>query len=208
MWLDETFSVWLANHSVGEMLPWIVRIDQHPPLYYLLLHYWIALTGDTPYNVRLLSVLFGAATIPVIYLIGKRLSGVVVGLAAAVFLALSPFNIYFAQEAWMYTLLTFNAAVAIYALVRLLTDPRAVRPIGSQFREYLHDWRTPGPVEADPEGDFSYKDGSSIEAAGAPGSSAIAGYPSRPLRRTWPGWRLSYSRRRPCSPTIRRCFFL
>ncbi len=142
IWLDETFSVWLANHSVADMLQWIVKIDQHPPLYYLLLHYWIALNGDTPYYVRLLSALFGAGTIPIIYLIGKRMSGAVMGLAAAVFLALSPFNIYFAQETRMYTFLTFNAAVAIYALVRLLTDSRSVRPIGSQFREYLHAWRT------------------------------------------------------------------
>src|SRR6185436_2934006 len=63
MWLDESFSVWVANHSVADMLQWIVRIDQHPPLYYLLLHYWIALNGDTPYYARLLSVLFGAGTI-------------------------------------------------------------------------------------------------------------------------------------------------
>ncbi len=158
MWLDETFSVWLANHSVPDMLQWIVKIDQHPPLYYLLLHYWIPLNGDTPYDVRLLSALFGAGTIPVIYLIGKRMSGAVMGLAAAVLLALSPFSIRFAQETRMYTLLTFNAAVAIYALVRLLTDPRAAMPIGSQFREYLHAWRTSGPVEPEPEGNFSYKD--------------------------------------------------
>jgi hypothetical protein len=58
----------------------------------------------------------------------------------------------------MYTLLTFNAAVAIYALVRLLTDPRSVMPIGNQFREYLHAWRTLGPVESDIEKEFSYKD--------------------------------------------------
>ena len=147
MWLDETFSVWLANHSVGDMLQWIVKIDQHPPLYYILLHYWIGLNGDGPYHVRLLSALLGTATIPMIYLIGKRMSGVVMGLVAALLLALSLFNIYFAQETRMYTLLTFNAAVAIYALVRLLTDPRAVSPIGSQFREYLHAWRTLGPLE-------------------------------------------------------------
>src|SRR5688572_5144316 len=160
MWLDETFSLWLANHSVPEMMQWIVKIDQHPPLYYLLLHYWIALNGDTPYYVRLLSVLFGAGTIPIIYLTGKRMSGAVMGLAAAVFLALSPFHIYFAQETRMYTLLTFNAAVAIYALVRLLTDSRSARPIGSQFREYLHAWRTSVPVESDtkPEEDLGYKD--------------------------------------------------
>lgn len=156
MWLDETFSVWMASHSVPELLQWTVRIDQHPPLYYLLLHTWIAFTGDAPYYVRLLSALFGAAAIPVIYLIGKRLSGAVVGIAAAVFLAFSPFNIYLAQEARMYTLLTFNAAVAIYALVRLLTDERAVRPIGSQFREYLHAWRTATPVEAAGDGEFSH----------------------------------------------------
>ena len=158
LWLDETFSIWLAKHSVVDMLQWIVKIDQHPPLYYLLLHYWIALNGDTPYYVRLLSALFGAGTIPIIYLIGKRMSGAVMGLAAAVILALSPFNIYFAQETRMYTLLTFNAAVAIYALVRLLTDPRSARPIGSQFREYLHAWRISGPVEPGTEGNFSLED--------------------------------------------------
>ena len=158
MWLDETFSVWLAKHSMVDMLHWIVKIDQHPPLYYLLLHYWIALNGDTPYYVRLLSALFGAGTIPIIYLIGKRISGAVTGLVAALLMALSPFNIRFAQDTRMYTLLAFNAAVAIYALVRLLTDARSIRPIGSQFREYLHAWRTPGPVEPDTKEDFSYKD--------------------------------------------------
>ncbi len=158
MWLDETFSVWLSSQSIPDMLQWIVKIDQHPPLYYLLFHYWVAHYGDTPYYVRLFSALFGTATIPVMYLIGKRISGVVVGLSAAVFLCFSTFNIFYAQEARMYTLLMFNAAVAIYALVRLLTDPRSVRPIGSQFREYLHDWRTLGPVERDPKRNFSYMD--------------------------------------------------
>jgi mannosyltransferase len=149
MWLDETFSVWLANQSVPDLLHWAARIDPHPPLYYLMLHYWMARYGDTPYYVRLLSALFGTITIPVIYLIGKRISGAMMGFTAAVFLALSLFNIYFGQETRMYTFLTFNAAVALYALVRLLTDSRSVRPIGSQFREYLHAWRTLGPVESD-----------------------------------------------------------
>ncbi|MFN8446033.1 MAG: glycosyltransferase family 39 protein [Caldilineaceae bacterium] len=159
MWLDETFSVWMASHSVGEMLQWIVKIDQHPPLYYLLLHTWIALNGDTPYYVRLLSVLFGAATIPIIYLIGKRISGVVMGLVAAIFLALSLFNIYFAQETRMYTLLTFNAAVAIYALVRLLTDGRVAKPIGSQFREYWYELRGARPIEPAHNAECGYQDG-------------------------------------------------
>lgn len=158
MWLDETFSVWLANQSISDILHWITRIDQHPPFYYLLLHIWIARFGDTPYYARLLSALFGTITIPIIYLIGKRMSGAVVGLAAAVILAFSLFNIYFAQETRMYTLLTFNATVAIYALVRLLTDSRSVMPIGIQFREYLHARSASGMVKPGSKSDFSYQD--------------------------------------------------
>jgi len=158
MWLDETFSVWMAGHSLPDMLHWIVQIDQHPPLYYGLLHYWMMFTGDTPRDVRLLSVLFGTATIPVMYWIGKRIVGQVAGVAAAMFMALSLFNVFYAQEARMYTLLTFNASLAIYALVRLLTNPRSVRPIGSQFWEALRPGRTPVPVEPAPKKEFSYRD--------------------------------------------------
>ena len=158
MWLDETFSVWLSGHNLLDMMQWIIKIDQHPPLYYILFHYWIAKYGDTPYYARLFSALFGTLTIPVIYLIGKRVSGVLVGLAAAVFMCFSTFNIYYAQEARMYTLLMFNAAVALYALVRLLTDSRSIQPIGSQFREYFRSWRTSKPIEPNTKKDFSYKD--------------------------------------------------
>ena len=113
LWLDETFSIWMANLKIGEMLQWVVKVDQHPPLYYFLLHLWIGITGDSPYYARLLSVLLGAGTIPIIYLIGKRMFGPLMGVAAAAFLAFSPFNVYYAQEARMYTLLMFNAAMAI-----------------------------------------------------------------------------------------------
>ena len=155
--VDETYSIWLASHKVVDMLQWVVKSDQNPPLYYFLLHYWITLNGTLPYFVRLLSTLLGTVTIPVIYLIGQRMSGAKVGLAAAMILAISPFHIYYAQDTGMYTLLTFNAAVAIYALVRLLMDSRSARPIGSQFWEYLHAWRTPEPVEPGRQGDFSYE---------------------------------------------------
>ena len=159
MWLDETFSVWMASHSPSEMLQWLVRIDQHPPLYYLVLHAWMGRYGQAAAQVRTLSALFGAGAIPIIYLIGKRLSGVKVGLAAAVLLAFSPLHVYYAQETRMYTLLTFNAAAAIYALARLLTDERASLPVGRQLRAYQQAWRTAGPDEPAPEDGFSYQAG-------------------------------------------------
>lgn len=157
LWLDETFSIWMANLRVGEMLQWVIKIDQHPPLYYFLLHGWIGIFGDSPYYTRLLSVIFGTGTIPIIYLIGKRMSGPLMGVSAAALLAFSPFNIYYSQEARMYSLLMFNASVAIYALVRLLVDPRAQKPIGGQFREYIRVWHTVPPVTELEISDHLYK---------------------------------------------------
>jgi len=147
LWLDEAFSVWMGWRPVGEMLSWLVRIDQHPPLYYTLLHFWMTLArgtlarGDDAATVRSLSALLGTLTIPVIYLLGRRLADGddTVGLLAALILAVSPFHVRFAQETRMYTLLTLNVSLALYALARLLTDPRSTEvPLGQQLVDF---WR-------------------------------------------------------------------
>jgi hypothetical protein len=163
--LDETVNIWLASHPLPEMMHWVANVNQQPPLYYYLLHGWISLRGDAPYAVRFFSVLFGAGAIPMLYLIGKRVANAMLGLAAAVLLAVSPLHIYFAQESSMFTLLTFNACVALFALVRLLTDKRSTQPFGSQFKEYIHAWRTLGPAEENSERDF-YKKRPAVDQKG------------------------------------------
>jgi hypothetical protein len=142
LWLDEAFSVWMGWQPLGDMLSWLLNIDQHPPLYYVLLHFWMAF-GDNAATVRALSALLGTLAIPVIYLLGHRLTGEHgIGLLAALILAVSPFHVRFAQEARMYTLLALNASLALYALVRLLTDPRSAKtPLGQQFINLWQTWR-------------------------------------------------------------------
>lgn len=150
LWLDEAFSVWLGWQPLPEMLGWIVRIDQHPPLYYILLRFWMAL-GDRAAVVRAFSALASTLTIPVIYMLGRRLAGRNVGLLSAVILALSPFHVRFAQETRMYALLALYASLAMLALARLLTDRRAAMvPLGHQLRTLR--WQkgaTWAPIETD-----------------------------------------------------------
>ncbi len=142
LWLDEAFSVWMGQQPVLDMLAWLLRVDQHPPLYYTLLHFWLGL-GDSAAIVRAFSAVMGILTIPLIYLLGRRLAGWQVGLMAALILAVSPFHVRFAQETRMYTLLTFNASVAMLALAHLLTDSRAATiPVGQQLLAFYHHWRT------------------------------------------------------------------
>ncbi len=137
LWLDEAFSIWLAWQPIGPMVAWVAQVDQHPPLYYLLLHFWIQLAGDTPASVRLLSALLGAATIPITFLVGRRLLGARPALIAAFILALSPFHVRFAQETRMYTLLALNASLALLALTHLLTDDPEARQAHTSLRVSL-----------------------------------------------------------------------
>jgi mannosyltransferase len=122
LWIDESFSIWMAAQPLAAIWRDTVQLDQHPPLYYTLLHFWMAF-GDGEAIVRGFSALWGVLALPVIYLIGKRVGGRALGLLAALILALSPLHISFAQNARMYTMLTFNAGMAILCLLHLLDRP-------------------------------------------------------------------------------------
>lgn len=122
IWLDEAFSIWLARHSLPDLWSWLIRIDQHPLLYYSLLHFWQGLFGDGQATVRAFSALCGALTIPIFYAATLRLSDRTTALLVALILALSPFHVRFAQEARMYALLALGVAVALYCLVCILLN--------------------------------------------------------------------------------------
>ncbi|MCB0141707.1 MAG: glycosyltransferase family 39 protein, partial [Caldilineaceae bacterium] len=125
IWLDEAFSIWVAQHSVPEIVQWLVRIDQHPPLYYMLLHYWIDAFGDLQGAVRAFSAVCGTLAIPLFYATGKAFYDAKVGLMAALILAVAPFHVRFAQETRMYALLTLAVVAALYFLAHVLRNPRA-----------------------------------------------------------------------------------
>src|SRR5687768_9598065 len=55
IWFDEGVSIERARMSVIQMIEVTARRDNNPPLYYLILHYWVALFGDSEFAVRLLS---------------------------------------------------------------------------------------------------------------------------------------------------------
>ena len=97
-----------AKGSLGDLLTIIGRDRDAVGLanmatYYLLLHFWLAV-GETESRIRLLSVLFGVASVVPVYFIARRLGGwLAAGLAAAIF-ALIPYVIHYSQEARGYSL--------------------------------------------------------------------------------------------------------
>jgi hypothetical protein len=122
LWLDETLSVNISRLPVGQ-IPRALSHDGSPPLYYLLLHYWMAVFGRSDFAVRALSGLTSVSSLPFFWLAGRRLGGRAVAWVT-LFLALtSPFAIDYATSARMYSLMILWTVVGYLALSRALAEP-------------------------------------------------------------------------------------
>jgi uncharacterized membrane protein len=123
LWLDEALTVNIARLPLHE-IPNALKHDGAPPLYYYLLHFWIALFGQSNDAVRALSGLIALLTLPVGWLCGKRFGGRAVAWTMLVLLASAPFAVYYATEARMYALVILLTGLGFLALQRAMATPR------------------------------------------------------------------------------------
>lgn len=118
-------------------------IRQNGPLYYFLLRGWIALAGFSEFAARYFSLLLGVACVPLLFVLGVRLLGREVGLAAAGLLAFSPYAVWYSQEVKMYTLVPALALVALYGLLRAVERGGkwwVVQVLATSLLLYTHIW--------------------------------------------------------------------
>ncbi|MEX1019147.1 MAG: glycosyltransferase family 39 protein [Litorilinea sp.] len=109
LWIDEAFSLWMARLPWPELLSTAAQLDHHPPLYYALLHIWVAGAGESEYGLRLLSAGVSVASVPLAYQFAVRLVAGPRARLTAALITVAPFHIAYAQEARMYALLAFFA---------------------------------------------------------------------------------------------------
>jgi uncharacterized membrane protein len=117
-WFDEGLSVDLALAPPDYV---IATIDR-PPLYYLLLHDWIKLAGVSPYTFRFFSAWWSALALPLFYALARRLFDRRFSLLALMLATLSPFYVYYAQEARTYALTLALVLASSWLLLKWLED--------------------------------------------------------------------------------------
>lgn len=143
LWLDEALTVNIARLPVHD-IPSYLKRDGAPPLYYVLLHYWIGTFGTSDVAVRSLAGFFGIATIPLAWLAGHRLGGRTAAWAAMLLVASSPFAVRYDTEARMYSLVALLTLLGFLALDRALQAPRAANLVAvaaiSGLLLYTHYW--------------------------------------------------------------------
>ena len=113
LWLDEAQTVSIAHRSLPHLFS-ALREDGSPPLYYLLLHYWMAAFGTGDFAVRSLSGIFSVLSLPVMYVVARRFKVVGdTGWPALLLLATCPFVVRYASETRMYSLLLLLVLLAM-----------------------------------------------------------------------------------------------
>jgi mannosyltransferase len=119
LWGDEAFSIFLSQMPLDRVVAGAA--DTHPPLYPVILFFWLHLFGSTVFATRILSVVIGTCIVPLVFVFAKRATATSPAAWFSTILAtVSPLLIYYSQETRMYELVTLLALASSYFLLRLL----------------------------------------------------------------------------------------
>ena len=116
LWLDEAAQAIESVRPLSQQLD--IAGDFWPPLYHILLHFWMRISTSEIW-LRLLSVMIGIATIYVTYLLATKLVNKKVGLLTAFLLSISPFHVWYSQEIRPYALSALLGILTTYYLLNV-----------------------------------------------------------------------------------------
>lgn len=111
LWLDEAITYRIALLDPAHI--WQLQLEPHPPLFNLFMHLWVRL-GQSEFMLRLPAALFGALTLPVLHGLSRKVVGASGALLTTALLAVSPWHIWFSQDARMYVMVTWLAVLAAF----------------------------------------------------------------------------------------------
>ena len=122
LWFDEVVytSVGLGPGSLDRVL----FRDVHPPLYALIMLGWTRLFGDSEIAVRVPSLLFGMASLGIVFALARSWFGGRVALVALALLAAAPAHIWYSQENKVNMLAVLLTALAVCGLQRAWSSDR------------------------------------------------------------------------------------
>ncbi|MFH1118582.1 MAG: glycosyltransferase family 39 protein [Bacteroidota bacterium] len=127
--LDEPYSIFNAQRSIAEILKIPAEGEPNPPLFMLLLHFWIKLFGIEAFSARFLPLLFNSLTILFLYFTGKRFFSFWTGIVASALFIFSTYHFYHGLEARTYSFFTMATAASLYFYLKYARDDKNRRAL-------------------------------------------------------------------------------
>jgi mannosyltransferase len=130
LWRDENATWWAASLSLGELRKLVEGVDVVLLPYYVLMHGWIAVFGDSATALRVPSALFMAVAAALVALVGRRLFDAPAGLVAGLLVPFVPVVSRYGQEARPYAMAMVASVAAVLLLLRAIEKPTVWRWLG------------------------------------------------------------------------------
>jgi mannosyltransferase len=123
--LDELSTLAFAAADLGTLRQ-ALAVDANMTMYYWGMFLWVRLVGVGADEalLRLPSAVVGAAAVPLVFVLGRRLHSTAAGLAAAVLLALNSYHIAMSQEARAYSAFASFTVLSFLLLIEALEGNR------------------------------------------------------------------------------------
>lgn len=122
LWIDEIYSLLLSFRPPLATVLTEFPGDMHHPLYSVLANIARGIFGESAWSIRIPAMVFGVASVPMLYALGARVADVRESLLASALLAVSYHHVWFSQNARGYTMLAFWALLSTYLLYRGLRE--------------------------------------------------------------------------------------
>ncbi len=137
-WRDEAYSYLLAEKPILEILALTAR-DFNPPLYYVLLHFWIMISGRNEIFIRLLSFVpyLGMIFVAHLCVLTFCRKHRIYESLYILFFATVPIFMYYSFEARMYSFLAFFTLLSSYAFLTKKNKLYLVSAIGGLYTHYF-----------------------------------------------------------------------
>jgi len=119
---DEPFSIYHAQLGLGEIISQLSK-GNNPPLFEMMLHFWIQAFGISSLSTRFLPMLFGASTVVFVYWIGKRFFNPSIAIAASLLFSVSNYHYFYAYETRVYTFFALMSTISMFSFFSLLKSP-------------------------------------------------------------------------------------
>ncbi|MFJ9006297.1 glycosyltransferase family 39 protein [Streptomyces canus] len=123
LWRDEHATWWAATLSFHDLSLLIRSIDVVFTPYYVLMHIWIAIAGDSPTAMRIPGAVAMAASAGLLALLGRRLFTTQAGLLAGLAFAVVPVTTRYGQEIRPYAFAVAAVLLSTLLLARALDKP-------------------------------------------------------------------------------------
>lgn len=143
---DEIFSLRATSSTWSHLVSAAIHDKSHPPLFYVTLWLWRMMLPADEFWIRLLSVLFGTALIPIAFAIcrGLRLAEPDTTLVILL-IAVNGELIYYSQHTRMFAMFELSSALSILAFIWFIREPVSRRTLivlsaANLLMVYSHYW--------------------------------------------------------------------